>query len=109
LEQDDFDGYSKLSQRFNDTVKNAGFRPIDKVSGTDEAGMRSFSHITQEIEKDGFIVPAKYSGADQDIIDKTIMYLLNYQLRLHNAQVLITPPSDTPKLDGSDEEGEIDE
>lgn len=106
LENDQFDDFSKLSQRFNDLVKNAGFRPIDKVSGTDEAGMRSFSHITEEIEKDGFIEPVPYDGVKQDIVDKTIMYLINYQLKLHNTQILITPPSDTPKIEEEEEDQE---
>lgn len=106
LENDEYDDFSKLSQRFNELVKSAGFRPIDKVSGTDEAGLKSFGQITAEVEKDGFIEPAPYTGTSQDIIDKTIMYLLNYQLKLHNMQTLIKPPSDTPKIDDNEEENE---
>lgn len=100
----DFKTFEMLNKQLTNIIKDAGFRPIDKVSGNESAGIRSFSQIFEEVEKEGFITPVPYNGADQDIVDRTIMYLLNYQRRLLNMETLIEPPDDTPKIN---EEGDF--
>ena len=58
---------------------------------------RSFSQIFEKIEKEGYIKPAPVD-VKQDIVDRTIQYLMNYTLRLLDKQVLPKPPADTPKI-----------
>lgn len=111
LDEGDFGGYEKLSRQLDTLKKSAGFRPIDRLSGSESSGVRSFSQVYEEIEKDGFIEPYPIT-ARQDIVDRTIMYMLNYQLKLHNKEQLSKPPQDTPKLKDDeilDEGGDADE
>lgn len=97
LDEGDFAGYEKLFRQLDSLKKSAGFRAIDRLSGSEATGIRSFSQVYEEIEKNGFIEP-KPIKERQDIVDRTIMYILNYQLKLLNAEQLVAPPSDTPKL-----------
>lgn len=95
LEEGDFAGYEKLSRQFDTLTKSSGFRPIDKKDTSN--GIRTFSQVYEEIEKDGFIEPFPIMER-QDIVDRTIQYILNYQLKLLNTEQLPSPPDDTPKL-----------
>jgi hypothetical protein len=95
LEEGDFGGYEKLSRQFDNLTKSSGFRPIDKKDTN--MGIRTFSQIYEEVEKDGYIEPYPITER-QDIVDRTIQYILNYQLKLLNAEQLSSPPPDTPKL-----------
>lgn len=97
LDEGDFSGYEKLSRQLDNLKKSAGFRPIDRLSGSESSGIRSFSQVYEEVEKDGFIEPYPIQER-QDIVDRTIQYLLNYQLKLLNQEQLSSPPPDTPKL-----------
>ena len=90
--------FKNLNTQYNKILENSGFRPIDKLSGGESIGIRSFSQIWEEIEKDGFI-PKHSTEVTQDIVDNTIMYLGNYTKKLLNSQVMSSPPLDTPKVD----------
>lgn len=94
--------FKNLNMQYNVVLKDSGLRPIDRQSGGESSGIRSFSQIWEEIEKDGFI-PKHNVDVTQDIVDKTIMYTENYTRRLLNAEVLSEPPKDTPKVDELDE------
>ena len=89
--------FSKMHKEYQSSLQSSGLRPIDKVGGAEASGMRSFSQIFEEIEKDGFIVPAPIEEK-QDIVDRTIQYIMNYTLKLLNQQALVEPPIDTPKV-----------
>jgi hypothetical protein len=95
LEENDTKTFQLLNKEFDTIQKNSGFRPIDKKSGSESAGIRSFSTIFEEVERDGFIIsdPLKFP---QDIVDKTIIYMLNYQRKLFNMEQLIEVPEDAP-------------
>lgn len=95
LEEGDFAGYEKLSRQFDTLTKSSGFRPIDKKDTSN--GIRTFSQVYEEVEKDGFIEPYPIETR-QDIVDRTTQYILNYQLKLLNMEQLSSPPTDTPKL-----------
>ena len=99
LESDDMVGFSKAHSEYQKLLQSSGLRPIDKLGGAEASGMKSFSQIFEEIEKDGFIKPAPIKE-NQDIVDKTIQYIMNYTLKLLNQQILTEPPIDTPKIDG---------
>lgn len=98
LEADDMGGFSKMHGEYQKLLTSSGLRPIDKIGGAEASGMRSFSQVFEEIEKDGFIKPAPIEE-NQDIVDKTIQYIMNYTKKLLNMQVLTSPPPDTPKVD----------
>lgn len=102
LQNGDTAGFAKLSQQYETMMRSAKFRPIDRVSADVASGMRTFSQIFEEVEKRGFVEPDKIQ-VEQDIVDKEIMYKLNYIRKLLNLQKLTTPPPDTPKVDGSNE------
>lgn len=96
LEEDDTTGFAKLSAQYETMTKSAKFRPLDKVSADTRTGIRTFSQIFEEVEKHGFINPTPIEE-HQDIVDKTIMYVLNYTRKLVGVQKLSSPPIDTPK------------
>jgi len=98
LEEDDMTSFSKLHIQYQNLLQSSGLRPIDKVGGDEATGMRSFSHIYEEVEKDGFIKPKKYK-ISQDIVDYSIMHIENYTRKLVGNQILIEPPIDTPKIE----------
>lgn len=100
--------YKKLSDASKTLLADAGFRPADKVSGSEATGIRTFSQIFEEIEKDGFIVPAKIE-VHQDVLDRTIMYMQNYTRRLLNMDVLVTPLVDEIEQHVRNNKGEEDE
>jgi hypothetical protein len=102
LENDDINGFSKLHAEYQKLLASSGFRPIDRKSGDEATGLRSFSAIFEEVEKDGFIDMPPVT-LKQDLVDKCIMYILNYQRKLLNIETLHKPPEDTPKVD---DEGE---
>jgi hypothetical protein len=104
LNNGDAGDYEKYNRQLDNLKKNAGFRPIDRKDGSESSGIRSFSQIYSEIEKDGWIEPYDIE-ANQDIVDRTIMYMENYQHKLYNMEAMHSPPTDTPKVD----EGDSDE
>jgi hypothetical protein len=104
LEADDLNNFAKLSQQYEKLLSTSGLRPIDKTSSNVNVGIKNFSSIFEEVEKDGYIKPAPIEE-NQDIIDRTIMYILNYTLKLLNANQFISPPLDTPKMKDGDLDG----
>jgi hypothetical protein len=105
LEENDIKTFEALNKQFTEIQKNSGFRPIDRKSGSESAGIRSFSVIFEEVERDGFITPDPLQFP-QDIVDKTIVYMLNYQRKLLHMESLIEPPDDAPYegYEGEEEE-----
>lgn len=101
LSEKRFGDFKNLNGQYNQILRDSGFRPIDRQTGGESSGIRTFSQIWEEIERDGFIKPADITE-NQDIVDKTIMYMSNYTRKLLNMHSLAEPPSDTPKV--SDEE-----
>ena len=104
LESNDADTASKLGNLFSKYMGDMKQRPMDKTDADKAGGIRTFGAIYAEVEKDGFIPPweeySKINGLRQDIVDKTIMYLSNFILRLNKADKMTQPPSDTPKAEG---------
>ena len=41
----------------------------------------------------------KIKGVSQDIVDKVIMHMENFILRLNKVEKMTEPPSDTPKIE----------
>lgn len=105
IEEGKYGDFEKLARQNEAILKSAGFRPVDRASSNESAGIRTFSQIFEEVERDGFIEPYPIEEKP-DIVDKTIMYILNYQRRLLNMEKLFTPPSDTPMQEEVDEDAE---
>jgi hypothetical protein len=95
-----------LGDLFSKYMADSQFRAIDKTEADKTGGIRSFGQAYAEAESDDFIPPwehyRKLNGVSQDIIDKTIMHIENFTLKLNKINTMSEPPSDTPKL----EEGE---
>lgn len=106
LDDGDSGTFAKLNTQYNNILRDSGFRPIDKVSGGESSGVRTFGQIWEEIERDGFIEPYPYQEK-QDIVDRTIMYMGNYLHKLLNIQTMSSPPSDTPNANEKGEEDEL--
>lgn len=102
LDEGRINDFKNLNTQYNKTLQDSGFRPIDRKSGGESAGVRTFSQIWEEIERDGFIEPYPHQEK-QDIVDKTIMYMGNYTRKLVNMQSMSSPPSDTPKVEKVEE------
>ena len=103
LEEGNYDEAKKLGDLFSKYMADSKFRAMDKTDADKTGGIRNFCTIYSEVEKDGFIPPWEYyrkiKGINQDIVDKTIMHIENFTLKLNKAEKMILPPFDTPKLD----------
>lgn len=109
LDSGQYSDYDKLKKQFDNTEKSSGFRPIDRKSGSESSGVRTFSQIFEEVERDGFIKPAPID-VDPDIVDKTILYMANYTKRLFNQELLYQAPDDVwDFMEGKIEEEEGDD
>jgi hypothetical protein len=106
LQEKDFGTFEKLSRQFDTLIKSSGFRPIDRKSSDEATGMRNFSTIFQEVERNGFVPPLNTQLVEnQDIVDRTIFYYANYVRKLIGMESLSEVPSDTPKLEGEEVNG----
>lgn len=92
-EEQNYADYKRLSDAYKDMMKDAGFRPADRVSGSEATGLRTFSQMFEEIEKDGFIEPTPIE-VHEDVLDRMIIYMGNYTRRLLNMDIMTTPPED---------------
>ncbi len=99
LTNNNFNDFKNLNMQYNKILADSGFRPIDRVSGSESIGIRTFSQVWEEIERDGFIEPYPWQES-QEIVDRTIMYTGNYTRSLTGQPSMSEPPADTPKVDG---------
>ncbi len=104
LEAGHYDEAKKLGDLFSKYMADSQFRAIDKTDIDKTGGLRGFGQIYTEVEKDDFIPPWEYyrniKGLTQDIVDKTIMYIGNFTLKLNKVESMSEPPSNTPKIEG---------
>lgn len=105
FEEGNMSEFAKLNDQYLKLLQSSGLRPIDKKNSADTLGLKSFSQIYEEVERDGFIKP-KPITYQQDIVDRTIQYILNYNHKLFGREILAEPPEDTPKVD--EENGDND-
>ena len=102
LEKGNYAQSKQLGDLFSKYMADSQFRAIDKTDADKTGGIRTFGSIYKEVEKDGHIPPWEYyrkiKGLTQDILDKTIMHIENFTLRFNKAEVMTTPPNDTPKV-----------
>ena len=93
----------QLGDLFSKYMADSKFRAMDKTDADKTGGIRNFCSIYAEVEKDDFIPPWEYyrkiKGISQDIVDKVIMHIENFTLKLNKIEKMTTPPHDTPKLE----------
>jgi hypothetical protein len=103
LEDGNYDEVKKLGDLFSKYMGDSKFRAMDKTDADNTGGIRRFCDIYVEVEKDDFIPPWEYyrkiNGAKQDIVDKSIMFILNFMLKFNRADKLSQPPFGTPKIE----------
>lgn len=106
LEAGRYDEAKKLGDLFSKYMADSQFRAIDKTDADKTGGLRGFGQIYAEVEKDDFIPPwehyKKIKGVTQDIVDKTILYIANFTLKLNKVESMHEPPLNTPKIDKGD-------
>ncbi|MEB9467789.1 hypothetical protein CON15_20060 [Bacillus cereus] len=100
--QGDWSNLEKLARIQEKLLASSGFRPIDRKGGDEATGLRSFSAVWAEVENKGFVPPHDVT-LTQDVLDKTIMYMQNFTLKLLNQAMLTSPMDDTPNVDGDDQ------
>jgi len=108
LEVGNYASSKQLGELFSKYMADSKFRASDKTDADKSGGLRSFSQIYAEVEKDEFIPPwykfEKIKGLTQDLVDKTIMHIENFTLRANKIERMNEPPIDTPKIN---EDGDI--
>lgn len=108
LEVGNYSQAKQLGDLFSKYMADSKFRASDKTDADKSGGLRSFSQIYAEVEKDEFIPPwytfEKIKGLTQDLVDKTIMHIENFTLRANKIERMSEPPMDTPNIN---EEGDI--
>jgi hypothetical protein len=71
-----------LSDSYSKTMMDMKLRAMDKTDADKTGGIRTFSQIYGEVEKDDFIWPwekyRKMKGVKPDIVDRTIFHILNH-------------------------------
>lgn len=97
--------YTKMSKTYDETMKSAGFRPVDRKSSDEASGIRTFSQIFEEVEREGFIEPAPITE-HKDLADETLLILLNYSRTLFSMEQLTELPPDIEKQLDDFREGE---
>jgi hypothetical protein len=106
LEQGNYDEAKKLGDLFSKYMADSQFRAIDKTEADKTGGIKNFGQIWEWAESDDFIPPWEYyrklKNIKQDLVDKTIMHIENFTLKLNKIETMVEPPSDTPKI--SDDE-----
>lgn len=111
LDEGNYSQVKQLGDLFSKYMADSKFRAMDQTDASKTGGLRTFSQIYSEVEKDGFIPPweeyRELKGLEQDIVDRTIMYILNYTLKINKVASLTEPPEDTPKIDS--DSGDLDE
>jgi hypothetical protein len=109
IESGDSKTAKSLGDLYSKYMADAKLRTSDTSDADKSGGIRRFCDIFTEVESDDFIPPWEYyrkvNGAKQDIVDKTIMFILNFMLKFNKTDKLSQPPINTPKI----EEDEIDE
>jgi hypothetical protein len=99
----------QLGDLFSKFMADSAFRASDKTDADKTGGIRNFSTIFSEVEKDDHIPPWEYyrklKNVNQDIVDKTIMHIENFTLRLNKIERMIEPPDDTPDLEEDEMSG----
>lgn len=110
LSQKDYTNYTKVSKAYDDLLKSAGFRPIDRKGGDEQRGLRSFAQIFEEVEKRSFVKPPP-PQFDEDIVDAMILSLANYYHRLVGKEILTEVPPELKEgyKDYFNDEEEVDE
>lgn len=98
-----------LGDLYSKYMADAKLRTTDTTDADKSGGIRRFCDVYTEVEKDDFIPPwfyyRKINGAKQDIVDKVIVFILNFMLKFNKQEKLSEPPTNTPKI----EDNEIDE
>lgn len=106
LEVGNYTQAKSLGDLFSKYMADSKFRAMDKTEADKTGGIRSFSMIYAEAESPDFIPPWEYykkiKGLSQDIVDKCIMHMENFILRLNRVEKMTTPPVDTPKITQDD-------
>ena len=101
IESDNSSGAKQLGDLYSKYMSDSKFRAMDMTDADKKGGIRTFSQIYEEVERPDFIPPwEKYAdkfNIKQDIVDKVIMYLINFTLKFKNSEKLVEPPKDTPK------------
>lgn len=102
LESGNYTQAKSLGDLFSKYMADSKFRAMDKTEADKTGGIRSFSMIYAEAESPDFIPPWEYykklKGISQDIVDKCIMHMENFILRLNRVEKMAVPPVDTPKI-----------
>lgn len=106
MEAGNYSQAKALGDLFSKYMADSKFRAMDKTEADKTGGIRSFSVIFAEVESDGFIPPweqyRKMRNVNQDLVDRTIMHLENFILRLNKVEKMNEPPIDTPTLEQED-------
>lgn len=109
IESGDSKTAKSLGDLYSKYMADAKLRTSDTTDADKSGGIRRFCDIFSEVEKDDFIPPWEYyrkiNGAKQDIVDKTIMFILNFMLKFNKSDKLTESLHNTPRI----EDDEIDE
>lgn len=112
LDAGNYSQVKQLGDLFSKYMADSKFRAMDKTEADKTGGIRNFSTIFAEVEKDDHIPPWEYykkiKNISQDIVDKTIMHIENFTLRLNKIERMVHPPDNTPVIE-EDEYDRVDD
>jgi hypothetical protein len=93
LEQGNDTAFKNYNDRYEKILDSSGFKPKDRKSSSESSGIRSFSVIFEEVEKNGYVEP-KPIEERMDLVDLAILAHLNYVRQLLGHEKLAEVPED---------------
>lgn len=93
LEQGDSTAFKKYSDSYEAILKSSGFRPVDRKSSSESAGLASFSSTFEMVEKIGYREPKPITER-MDLVDVMMLSHLNYVQMIAGRQKLESVPED---------------
>lgn len=93
LESGDSGAFKKYSDSYEAILKSSGFRPVDRKSSSESAGLASFSSTFEMVERRGYVEP-KPIEERMDLVDVLMLSHLNYLRQITGNGKLNQVPAD---------------
>lgn len=93
LEAGESGDFKKYNDAYEGILRSSGFRPVDRKSSSESAGLNSFSSLFEMVERRGYVEPKPISER-KDLVDCLILSHLNYVRQISGHEKLLQVPND---------------
>lgn len=93
MREENFATYEKLAKQYHSMLESTGWKPSSSVRRDEAVGIRTFSQIFEEVERDGHIKPVPISE-HRDTVDVTLKAYINHVRKLLDLSKISNLPED---------------